>query len=160
MLTINNPNKFDWANMPLTDCLRGNALDSYFTLKLFDLIEEKLEGSPVLDFYEKVMSPLSCVFSDMEWEGMLVSEERLSTIGKELGDLVMDQEDSLYYFPGVSSSDNISSTKDLIDILYLREGGFEFYPPDKTAKGTPSVSAPTIKVLLEQIDEELVRRNE
>ncbi len=160
MLTINNPNKFDWANMPLTDCLHGNALDSYFTLKLFDLIEEKLEGQPVLDFYKKVMSPLSCVFSDMEWEGMLVSQDKLSTIGKELGDLVMNQEDSLYHFPAVSSTDNISSTKDLIDILYLREGSFEFYPPDKTAKGTPSVSAPTIKVLLEQIDEELIRRHE
>ena len=91
---------------------------------------------------------------------MLVCKDKLFTIGKELGASVMNQEDLLYHFSAVESTDNISSSKDLIDILYLREEGFEFYPPDKTAKGTPSVSAPTIKVLLEQIDEELMRRHE
>jgi hypothetical protein len=38
MLTINNPKTFDWENMPLSDCLEGNAADAYFTLKIFDLI--------------------------------------------------------------------------------------------------------------------------
>lgn len=160
MLTVNNPNKFDWANIPLSECIRGNAMDSYFTLKLFDLIEEKLASTNTLGFYEKVISPLSCVFSEIEWDGMLVSEEKLETLGKELRDLTMNQEDSLYEFSMVSSTDNFSSTKDLIDILYLREEGFEFYPPDKTAKGAPSVSAPTLKLLLTHIDSELSRRNE
>ena len=26
MLTVNNPNTFDWANMHLSDCIEGNAL--------------------------------------------------------------------------------------------------------------------------------------
>ena len=43
-------------------------------------------------------------------------------------------------------------------ILYTREGGMELYPPDRTPKGAPSVSAPTLKLLLEHIDEELERR--
>jgi len=34
----------------------------------------------------------------------------------------------------------------------------ELYPPDRTPKGAPSVSAPTLKLLLEHIDEELERR--
>ncbi len=89
----------------------------------------------------------------------LGSKEKLSTLGRELGELTLNQEDSLYLFDQVGKKDNLSSNNDLIDIFYLREGGFEFYPPDKTAKGSPSVSAPTLKILLEQINEELVKRS-
>ena len=58
----------------------------------------------------------------------------------------------------MKKNDNLASNKDLIDILYTRETGMGLYPPDKTAKGNPSVSAPTLKLLLEQIEEELQSR--
>jgi len=159
MLTIDNPKKFDWANMSLSDCCEGNAMDSYFTLKLFSLVEEKLEGLKVLPFVEKLL-PLSLeAFAEIEYEGLVVSKQRLSTLSKELKELTLTREDSLYMFNQIKKTDNLSSNNDLINILYLREGSFEFYPPDKTAKGSPSVSAPTLKILLEQINEELVRRS-
>jgi DNA polymerase I-like protein with 3'-5' exonuclease and polymerase domains len=158
MLTIDNPKKFDWANMALSDCCEGNAMDTYFTLKLFDLVEEKLEELDVLPFVEKVLSDSLETFAEMEYEGLLVSQDKLQQLTKELRGLTLNQEDELYGYPQVIKTDNLSSNNDLIDIFYLREGGFEFYPPDKTAKGSPSVSAPTLKVLLEQINKELVRR--
>jgi len=74
MLTIDNPKKFDWANMALSDCCEGNAMDSYFTLKLFYLVEEKLEALGVLSFVEKVLPPALETFADMEYDGLLVSE--------------------------------------------------------------------------------------
>ena len=159
MLTIDNPKKFDWANMALSDCCEGNAMDSYFTLKLFDLVEQKLEELEVLPFVEKVLSKSLETFAEMEYEGLLVSKERLSVLEKQLKELTLNQEDSLYVFDQVNKTDNLGSNNDLIDIFYLREGGFEFYPPDKTAKGSPSVSAPTLKILLEQINEELIKRS-
>tara|TARA_R110000737_G_scaffold328115_2_gene342673 strand:- start:1435 stop:1914 length:480 start_codon:yes stop_codon:yes gene_type:complete len=159
MLTIDNPKNFDWASMSLSDCCEGNAMDSYFTLKLFDLVEEKLEELKVLPFVEKLL-PLSLeAFAEMEYGGLLVSEERLATLSKELKELTLNREDSLYVFDQINKTDNLSSNNDLISIFYLREGSFEFYPPDKTAKGSPSVSAPTLKLLLEQITEELVKRS-
>ena len=145
--------------MPLSDCCEGNAMDSYFTLKLFDLVEAKLDDLGVLPFVNKVLSPALESFSEMEYGGLLVSKTRLSALAKELKELTLNQEDSLYLFDQVGKKDNLSSNNDLIDIFYLREGGFEFYPPDKTAKGSPSVSAPTLKILLEQINEELVKRS-
>jgi len=159
MLTIDNPKKFDWANMALSDCCEGNAMDSYFTLKLFYLVEEKLEALGVLSFVEKVLPPALETFADMEYDGLLVSESKLAALGRNLNELTLNQEDSLYLFDPVLKTDNLSSNNDLIDILYLREGGFEFYPPDKTAKGSPSVSAPTLKILLEQINKELSKRS-
>jgi len=158
MLTIDNPKKFDWANMALSDCCEGNAMDTYFTLKLFDLVEEKLEELDVLPFVEKVLSDSLETFAEMEYEGLRVSQDKLQQLTKELRGLTLNQEDELYEYSQVIKTDNLSSNNDLIDIFYLREGGFEFYPPDKTAKGSPSVSAPTLKVLLEQINKELVRR--
>ena len=134
-------------------------MDSYFTLKLFDLVVQKLEELEVLPFVEKVLSKSLETFAEMEYEGLLVSKERLSVLEKQLKELTLNQEDSLYIFDQVNKTDNLGSNNDLIDIFYLREGGFEFYPPDKTAKGSPSVSAPTLKILLEQINEELIKRS-
>ena len=145
--------------MSLSDCCEGNAMDSYFTLKLFDLVEEKLGELDVLPFVTKVLPDALGAFADMEHEGLNVSEPRLTTLAKELKELTLNREDSLYHFDQVLKTDNLSSNNDLIDIFYLREGSFEFYPPDKTAKGSPSVSAPTLKVLLEQINEELAKRS-
>ena len=144
--------------MSLSDCCEGNAMDSYFTLKLFDLVSEKLDDLGVLDFVERVLPDALGVFSDMEYGGLLVSDTKLALLRKDLKELTLNQEDSLYHFNQVKKTDNLASNNDLIDLFYLREGGFEFYPPDKTAKGSPSVSAPTLKILLEQINEELVKR--
>lgn len=158
MLTIQNPKTFDWSSMSLSDCCEGNAMDSYFTLKLFDLVEEKLSDLGILPFVEKVLPDALESFSEMEWECLDVSVDKLAVLGRELRELTVQQEDDLYGFSQIQKTDNLSSNNDLIDIFYLREGGFEFYPPDKTAKGSPSVSAPTLKIILEQINEELSKR--
>jgi len=159
MLTVSNPNKFDWASIPLGECCQGNALDAYFTLKLFNLCEAKLEERGMLDLFNSLLSPALEVFSEMEFEGLNVSLEKTGEIGKKLRSSNIDQEDSLYGCPGVKKTDNFSSNNDLIEVLYTREDGLGLYPPDKTAKGSPSVSAPTLKILLEHIDKELSKRH-
>ena len=159
MLTINNPKTFDWANMALSDCCEGNALDAHFTLKLFDLVEERLDDLGVLPFVEKVLPSALQTFSDMEHGGLLVSDDKLARLERELYQLTVNQEDSLYEYDQIQKTDNLSSNNDLIEVFYTREGGFEFYPPDKTTKGSPSVSAPTLKLLKDQINEELSRRS-
>ena len=158
MLTINNPKTFDWANMPLVDCCEGNAMDVYFTLKLYNKVQPMLEDLGMKDISEKVLMPSLEIFSRMERDGLLVSEKMLKTVGKSLSDNNLDNEDSLYLFDFVKKTDNLSSNNDLIEILYTREDGMEMYPPDKTAKGKPSVSAPTLKLLLDIIDKELEKR--
>ena len=158
MLTIENPSKFDWANMDLSDCCQGNAMDTYFTLKLYDLIMERLEGQPVLNLIENVVMPSLETFAEMEYNGLIVDTEKLESVGRQLRSKNMDEEDAIYDCDGVNNTDNLSSNNDLIDILYLREDGMGLYPPDRTGKGKPSVSAPTLKLLLEHIEEELQTR--
>ena len=158
MLTIKNPKTFDWANMSLADCCEGNAYDTYFTLKLYFLIEEKLEELGMTNLVDNLIMPSLGVFSEMEHRGMLVDEDQLESIGHELFSKNIEEEDTLYSFPQVNSEDNLSSNNTLIEILYTRESGFALYPPDLTAKGKPSVSAPTLSLLVEQIEEEIASR--
>lgn len=158
MLTVNNPRTFDWAGMSLSDCCEGNAADSYFTLKLFNLIEEKIKELGMEKVVSKLVMPSLSTFSKMEYEGMQVSESKLKEVGKQLAHANIEEEDSLYTFKEVDTSSNLSSNSDLIEILYTNEDGFQLYPPDRTTKGAPSVSAPTLKLLLGQIEEELDSR--
>ena len=158
MLTISNPKTFDWANMSLSDCCEGNAADSYFTLKLFYLIEMKIEELGMEGILSKLIMPSLTMFTEMEERGLQVSTDKLKEVGKDLMDSNINREDELYVFKQIDNTDNLSSNNDLIDILYNRKEGFGFYPPDCTAKGSPSVSAPTLKLLLSQIEEELETR--
>jgi len=158
MLTIDNPKTFDWANMSLSDCCLGNAMDTHFTFKLYELIIEKLEGNLVMNLIENIVMPSIENFAIMEYNGLEVDPEKLKVVGKQLSNDNMWEEDLLYDCKGVTKTDNLSSNNDLIEILYTREGALELYPPDKTAKGKPSVSAPTLKILLEQIEKELSKR--
>lgn len=158
MLTVKNPKKFDWKNILLSDCCEGNAMDSYFTLKLFNLICKKMEGEPMFKLIENIMMPSLEIFSEMEYNGMDINIDVLDSVGKQLRSKNMDEEDDLYTCKGVVKTDNLSSNNDLIEILYTREEGMGLYPPDKTEKGSPSVSAPTLKLLLEHIEEELQTR--
>ena len=158
MLTIDNPRTFDWANMDLSDCCEGNAMDTYFTLKLFDLIVDKLGDQPVMKLLEGVVMPSLETFAEMEYNGLDVDMDTLESVGKQLRATNMIDEDFLYTCKGVTKTDNLSSNNDLIEILYTRENAMGLYPPDKTAKGKPTVSAPTLKLLLEHIDAELEKR--
>ena len=158
MLTISNPRTFDWAGMSLSDCCEGNAADTYFTLKLFHLIEEKIKELGMEKIVSKLIMPSLSTFTEMEYEGMDVSESKLKDVGRQLTHANIEEEDELYKFKEVKTSDNLSSNNDLIEILYTRDEGFEMYPPDRTTKGAPSVSAPTLKLLLGQIEKELADR--
>lgn len=159
MLTIKNPKTWDWAGMPLSDCCEGNAQDVYFTLKLFNLIMEKMAYHDAKDLNEHILMPSVENFAEMEYNGMPVEPKELSFISRELSGDIMRLEDDLYSYSAVDKKDALNSTADLVSILYTKEDGFRLYPADKTAKGKPSVSAPTLKVLLDQIQEEVESRH-
>lgn len=157
MLTIKNPKTYDWANMPLSDCLEGNAADTYFTLKLFNLIEEKLEDIKLTNLHNNLVSPALEMFSEMEFNGLQVSRGMLDVVSRQLNQTNIEEEDKLYEFDEVLSTDKLSGD-DLLAILYTREEGFALYPPDRTPTGKPSASAPTFQLLLDHIEEELQSR--
>lgn len=158
MLTVRNGANFDWSSIPLTDCLHGNAMDAHYTLKVFNVLKEKLEEMGVDTFYDKVLAPANTVFMEPEYHGLRVSKEKLKAVGKSLNDSIIEVHDSLFDYPQLSTEENLASTLDLRGVFYTKEEGFGFYPPDKTDKGEPSVSKPTLDILLSQIKKEINSR--
>jgi DNA polymerase I-like protein with 3'-5' exonuclease and polymerase domains len=157
MLTVTNKN-FDWKNIPLGDCLRGNALDTHFTLKIFDVLKEKLEDEGCWEVMETLLSPVLPIFSKMEFCGLDVDPSKLDSVGKTLDHKSMLLEDNLLLNKNTFKGANLASTKDLREILYTNEEGLGLYPPLSTPKGEPSTSKPAIDILLDFINEELVSR--
>ena len=157
MLTVRNPTTFDWKNIGLKDCLEGNAFDAYFTYKLYRLFESKL-GDKLLRLHKYLISPALEEFYRIEYEGMEIDSKELVNIDRDLKNQLNEIEDELFEASQVRPSYNIRSGPNIESILYTDEDGFLLYPPDRTAKGAPSTSKDTIKLMLQQIETELVRR--
>jgi len=157
MLTVTSK-KFDWENIPLSDCLYGNAMDTFFTLKIFHLLEEKLREQGCWDVMEKLLSPVLPTFGQMEFGGLDVDPSILGQVGKSLERQQMVAEDDLLMHPKVFKGANLQATVDLRKILFLDENGFNLYPPKKTAKGVPSTDKSTLDSLLDFINDELAER--
>lgn len=158
--------KTDWKNMPLAEMARGNALDSHFTLKIFRILSEKIIKLKMANLYHKLMVPAVAFFKDMELDGLLISERRVNELGTLLHDDILRREDELLSLKQVDKSFELTSTDDLVKILYSADkkhnivpGGFGLYPPVSSEKtGAPSTSAEALDIMLEQIEEEINRR--
>lgn len=157
MLTVTSK-KFDWENIPLADCLYGNAMDTNFTLKIFHLLEQKLREQGCWDVMEKLLSPVMPTFADMEFGGLDVAPEELDTVGKSLDRQQMLAEDDLLMHSKVFKGANVQSTVDLRRILFTDEDGFSLYPPKRTGKGEPSTDKATLDMLKDFLNEELEER--
>ena len=157
MLTVTSKN-FDWENIPLADCLFGNAMDTNFTLKIFHLLEEKLKEQGCWDVNEKLLSPVMPSFADMEFGGLDVDPAVLDDVGRSLDKQQMMAEDDLLMHPKVFKGANVQSTVDLRAILFTDEGGFALYPPKRTGKGEPSTDKATLDMLKDFLNEELEER--
>lgn len=170
MLTVTNPASINWAEMPLAEMAKGNAFDTYFTLKCYDVLINKLEDAGMVDTYKNIIEPATLFFVDVELDGLLISETKLDQLGKELHDSLLGIEDKLYSFPEVKKDCSLKSSHDLIRTFFslvkvgkdwvedLEGYGFKLYPPILTGKRQPSTSAEALEVLKIQIKDELLRR--
>jgi len=160
--------KVDWANMPLPMMARGNALDAYFTLKIFKKLSRKLEDLKMTDTYYNLIAPSINMFVGMEVDGMLISKSKVDELGKGLKTDIEEKEESMYSYDEIPDKMmQVTSTDDLIKILYsvdkklnIVDMGFGLFPPISSEKtNAPSTSAEALDILLEQLEEEINRRN-
>ena len=124
MLTVRNANQFDWSSLGLEECARGNALDASFTLRIYEVLLEKIKENGTYNTFDKLLSPLFPVFAEIEYAGLDVSPGELGEVGRTLTDLLMDIEDSLYMTDKVVKTANLKSTADLIKVLFSDSQGY------------------------------------
>lgn len=174
MLTISNPNSFDWKNISLKDCLDGNSADTHFTAKVYAKLLDEMQSKDLEKLYEKLISPLTTVFRDIELEGIDVDTDRLAELKGELEVSIAEIKINLMDSPLIPPELNLGSNNDLCKILFSVEKdkdvdgdpvwnivenvGFGLYPFKYTGKGAPTTDAEVIKKMHELVEEEYVRR--
>ncbi len=160
MLTKTDPSKVKWAELSLLEIAEGNAMDTFFTLKIFKKLYEFLEANPkLMIIYSTLLSPLNNVFIEPEFNGLNVSTKRLKQVGAELKTKVLEAEDQVYLLPKVKKTLKISSNSNLVDLFYEDSEGFQLYPPKYTKSGKePSTDRETLETLELLIEEELIKR--
>lgn len=171
MLTVSDSSKFDWKNISLIDCSEGNAMDTYFTAKVFLKLFSELKDKGLENLYEKLISPLSIEFSIMELEGMLIDPEKLNELKGVLATKIAEVEGALKTSPLVPDEINLNSSQQLCKVLFsleknpdtkeyeLVEGvGFGLYPFKMTSKNQPSTDEETMTKLHSMVESEYVRR--
>lgn len=159
MLTIVNPETFDWANISLTDCVEGNALDTICTLDLYYIFKEIIESNGQLNLLENLVSKGQEVFTKIEFQGVDVDISEVDRIDEELSELLVTLAADLYEFKEIREDTNIGSDMQMAEVLFTNEDGFGLYPPMRTDGGEPAINIDSRVLLLNQIKMELDSRN-
>lgn len=158
MLTIENPQGFDWANVPLAQCCEGNFMDALFTLKLYHEFKRQIAEKKLERLVYNLISPSLKLFERIEYDGCDVDTSMITQLETGLNTEIEAANLKLQSFKQVVKEDNLVSNPVLSDIFFTRETGFALYPPKRTATGAPSVDAECLETLLEQIEDELEKR--
>jgi DNA polymerase I-like protein with 3'-5' exonuclease and polymerase domains len=171
MLTVDNAKKFDWKKIPLDDCMEGNALDAFYTIKIYKHLLEELKKKNLEGLFEKLISPSIPIFRDMEYDGLLIDTKKLAELKEKIQEKLKMFEHNLTKSEGVPSDANFGSDRDLIKILYSLDKdpetkewiisdafGFQLYPFNKTDKGQPQTNDETLVLMRDMIEKEYSRR--
>lgn len=150
MLSITDGKEIDWANMPLDQIAYGNAMDTNFTLKIFD--ELKGQMSYAKNLYENLLKDVLVTFARMENRGLYVCTETLATYEKSSEkNLLKLNRELLQLLEGTEYEDvevNFNSSPQVGNILF---DGFGLPCLVKTKGGKPSITEDSIEATRKKV---------
>ena len=170
MLTVEDNKKFDWKAISLTDCLQGNAMDTHYTGKIYFKLLEELRAKGLEKLYDKLISPATILFRDLEYEGLLIDTKKLADLDSKINWKINELAVKLNTSKGIPPGANFNSSHDLVKILFSLERneekewvvnadyGFQLYPISRTATGQPQTNEESMTALKELVDKEYVKR--
>lgn len=161
MLTVTDPNKIIWGDIPLLDMARGNCLDTDLTLKIYKKLMEEIDEKP-LYVYNTLIRKTLPILAKAEFEGLDVDLVLLEETGKELDVKIKEVNDQCQeiYHETFEGDILLSSDKQVYEYFFLTEEGLCLLPTAYTDTNAPSVAKDPLVVILDQIDEELAGRRE
>jgi DNA polymerase I-like protein with 3'-5' exonuclease and polymerase domains len=169
MLTVEGKN-FDWKNIPLIQCADGNAKDTYATAKVYAKLLDEVRQKKLEKLYEKLIAPLTVAFLDMEYEGLLIDEDKLNQLDVELQEKIKLADIALREAAGLEEGTNLNSTNQLVKVIYsfekdekgewiqVEDFGLGLYPFEFTKKGAPSTNEETLTKVKAMVEEEFAAR--
>ena len=141
-------NQLTFNQIPLEQAAEYAAEDADVTMKLQQVLWEKLSKEPTLEkLFKEMELPLLGVLSRMERRGVLIDSDALFLQSNEIANRLSELEEQAYVLAGQPF--NLASTKQLQEILFDKLG---LPVIQKTPKGAPSTN--------EEVLEELAFSNE
>ena len=136
-------NQLTFNQIPLEKAAEYAAEDADVTMKLQQLLWEKLSKEPTLEkLFKEMELPLLGVLSRMERRGVLIDSDALFLQSNEIANRLSELEEQAYVLAGQPF--NLASTKQLQEILFDKLG---LPVIQKTPKGAPSTNEEVLEEL-------------
>jgi len=136
-------NQLTFNQIPLEQAAEYAAEDADVTMKLQQVLWEKLSKEPTLEkLFKEMELPLLGVLSRMERRGVLINSDALFLQSNEIANRLSELEEQAYALAGQPF--NLASTKQLQEILFDKLG---LPVIQKTPKGAPSTNEEVLEEL-------------
>ena len=136
-------NQLTFNQIPLEKAAEYAAEDADVTMKLQQVLWEKLSKEPTLEkLFKEMELPLLGVLSRMERRGVLIDSDALFLQSNEIANRLSELEEQAYVLAGQPF--NLASTKQLQEILFDKLG---LPVIQKTPKGAPSTNEEVLEEL-------------
>lgn len=136
-------NQLTFNQIPLDQAAEYAAEDADVTMKLQQVLWEKLSKEPTLEkLFKEMELPLLGVLSRMERRGVLIDSDALFLQSNEIANRLSELEEQAYVLAGQPF--NLASTKQLQEILFDKLG---LPIIQKTPKGAPSTNEEVLEEL-------------
>ena len=136
-------NQLTFNQIPLEQAAEYAAEDADVTMKLQQVLWEKLSKEPTLEkLFKEMELPLLGVLSRMERRGVLINSDALFLQSNEIANRLSELEEQAYVLAGQPF--NLASTKQLQEILFDKLG---LPVIQKTPKGAPSTNEEVLEEL-------------
>ena len=136
-------NQLTFNQIPLEQAAEYAAEDADVTMKLQQVLWEKLSKEPSLEkLFKEMELPLLGVLSRMERRGVLIDIDALFLQSNEIANRLSELEEQAYVLAGQTF--NLASTKQLQEILFDKLG---LPVIQKTPKGAPSTNEEVLEEL-------------
>ena len=136
-------NQLTFNQIPLEQAAEYAAEDADVTMKLQQMLWEKLSKEPTLEkLFKEMELPLLGVLSRMERRGVLIDSDALFLQSNEIANRLSELEEQAYVLAGQPF--NLASTKQLQEILFDKLG---LPVIQKTPKGAPSTNEEVLEEL-------------
>ena len=136
-------NQLTFNQIPLEQAAEYAAEDADVTMKLQQVLWEKLSKEPTLEkLFKEMELPLLGVLSRMERRGVLIDSDALFLQSNEIANRLSKLEEQAYVLAGQPF--NLASTKQLQEILFDKLG---LPVIQKTPKGAPSTNEEVLEEL-------------
>ena len=136
-------NQLTFNQIPLEQAAEYAAEDADVTMKLQQVLWEKLSKEPTLEkLFKEMELPLLGVLSRMDRRGVLIDSDALFLQSNEIANRLSELEEQAYVLAGQPF--NLASTKQLQEILFDKLG---LPVIQKTPKGAPSTNEEVLEEL-------------